>query len=70
MFLAVSLLNVLQPNTILLDSTLLNFFLFSIHCYSKVSADFKGNLAPFKLRSVMKYVGMDVNYQIHEDVAW
>ena len=45
------------------------FALFGIHCYSKVSADFKGNLAPLKLGSVMKYVGQDVNYQIHEDFA-
>ena len=48
------------------------FMLFAscvIHCYSEVSAEFKGNLAPLKLGSVIKYVGQDVNYQIHEDDA-
>ena len=43
------------------------FALFGIHCYSKVSADFKGNLALSKFGSVMQYVGQDVNYQIHKD---
>ena len=48
----------------LLCSTFYVFALFGIHCYSRVSADFKGDLVPLKLGSVMKYVGQNVNYQI------
>ena len=47
----------------LLCSTFYVFALFGIHCYSKVPADFKGNLATLKLGSVMKYVGHETEMQ-------